>query len=326
MTERRRIHAVSIRDFRGITALDLDFTDGSGAPLDTVVLAGANGSGKTTILDAILLTLDREDLITTPSPKQLRFGSTNGSIATSLGSVYSHIELRGTTTSLPIVDSRISRRVEYFSASRAVHALPGEAQKNHRLAESKRLDELAQRLINTYYRSLRHRSSTSTLFSRLQTLWERFDPHGRRLEVLPRDNNPGSGDMVILCNGPQIPEDITSVAMAYNLAPTRPDIPTLVPLDALSSGQMALFAFAGPLIFRDEPADIVLIDEPEQHMHVQWQRLLLPALRELCPDTQFIVATHSEEILDSVLSYERFILVDDDDPRAHIVEPGAAAE
>jgi hypothetical protein len=38
-------------------------------------------------------------------------------------------------------------------------------------------------------------------------------------------------------------------------------------------------------------------------------------LYELCPDAQFIVATHSEEILDSALSYERFILVESDDPR-----------
>lgn len=186
---------------------------------------------------------------------------------------------------------------------------------------------LEQRLISTHYRSLRPRNPEhSTIFTRLQTLWERFDLDGRRIEVLPRNNNPGSGDVVILCKGPPIPSDITSVAHAHNLAQQRSDIPDIVPLDALSTGQMALFALAGPLLFRDAPPDVVLIDEPEQHMHVQWQRLLLPALQELCPGTQFIVGTHSEEILDAALSYERFILVDDDDPRAHPADLGAAAE
>ena len=196
-----------------------------------------------------------------------------------------------------------------------------------------RLQELERRLVSAYYRGLRTRGAEqSTVFQRLQAMWQRFDAKGRRLEVLPRDNNPGSGDTVVLCGDDPIPDDITSLAMARNLAPTRPDIPSMVPLDALSSGQTALFAFAGPLVFRDEPVELVLIDEPEQHLHVQWQRLLLPALRELCPDAQFIVATHSEEILDSVLSYERFILVESDDPRAgvaaapELVEEDAAAE
>lgn len=89
----------------------------------------------------------------------------------------------------------------------------------------------------------------------------------------------------------------------------------MVPLEHLSSGQISLLSFAGPLIFRDKPVDFVLIDEPEQHLRVRWQRFLLPALRELAPQAQFFVATHSVEVLDSVLSFERFILAEANDPR-----------
>ena len=70
----------------------------------------------------------------------------------------------------------------------------------------------------------------------------------------------------------------------------------------------------------------MLIDEPEQHLHVQWHRQILPALRELSPTTQFLVATHSEEVLDSALSYERFILVGEDDPRARLGGESGAAD
>jgi predicted ATP-dependent endonuclease of OLD family len=104
--------------------------------------------------------------------------------------------------------------------------------------------------------------------------------------------------------------------MAREAAAKGRALPTIVPIDRFSSGQLALFAFAGRLIFRDRPADVVLIDEPEQHMHPQWQRLLLGALRELSPTTQFVVATHSLEILNSALSTERFLLLRDNDPRA----------
>ena len=138
-------------------------------------------------------------------------------------------------------------------------------------------------------------------------------------------NDPGSGAEVVLRDATKpIPDDVTSLAMARELAPVRPDIPRIVPLDRLSSGQVALFAFASPLVFRDAPADIVLIDEPEQHLHAPWHRKLLPALRELSPTTQFFVATHSEEILRSAASHERFVLAGDDDPRAALddVEPG----
>ena len=322
MTERRRIHAINIRDFRGIDALDLDFTDGTGAPLDVVVLAGANGSGKTSVLEAIFLANDSLEEHP-PTGACVRFGRTTSYIEVRGRSSLNTLEIEANGESSAMNDGKAS--LEYFSVRRSLYPLADPSPRVRE--ESQRVEELEKRLISAYYRSLRGRGGKqSPIFTRIQTLWKRFDARGRRLEVLPRDNNPGSGDLVLLCDGGPIPDDITSFAMARNLASTRPDIPTLVPLDALSSGQMALFAFAGPLVFRDEPADIVLIDEPEQHMHVQWQRLLLPALRELCPDTQFIVATHSEEILDSVLSYERFILVDNDDPRARDVEPGAAAE
>jgi predicted ATPase len=44
---------------------------------------------------------------------------------------------------------------------------------------------------------------------------------------------------------------------------------------------------------------IVIIDELEQHLHPRWQRTILPDLRDLFPNIQFIVATHSPLIASS---------------------------
>lgn len=214
--------------------------------------------------------------------------------------------------------------VEYYPARREpeeLGATPG-PKGARSSAESRRLVELKRRLISTYYRSLRSSKGSATPdeatpFARLQRFWSRFSRTQQTLDVIPVSNNPGSGDEVVLRAADlPVPADITSLEQARELAPARRDIPRMVPLDRLSSGEIALFAFSGPLVFRDRPADFVLIDEPEQHLHGQWQARLLPALRELSPTSQFIVATHSAEILEAALSYERYILVPDSDPRA----------
>jgi predicted ATPase len=214
--------------------------------------------------------------------------------------------------------------VEYFSARREpeeLGATPG-PKGARSSAESRRLVELKRRLISTYYRSLRSSKGSATPdeatpFARLQRFWSRFSRTQQTLDVIPVSNNPGSGDEVVLRAADlPVPADITSLEQARELAPARRDIPRMVPLDRLSSGEIALFAFSGPLVFRDRPADLILIDEPEQHLHGKWQARLLPALRELSPTSQFIVATHSAEILEAALSYERYILVPDSDPRA----------
>lgn len=45
---------------------------------------------------------------------------------------------------------------------------------------------------------------------------------------------------------------------------------------------------------------IVLIDEVEQHLHPAWQQTVLPRLLEIFPNVQFIVTTHSPQVLTSI--------------------------
>ncbi|HMY21498.1 MAG TPA: AAA family ATPase, partial [Polyangium sp.] len=219
---------------------------------------------------------------------------------------------------------------QYFSARREPEAL-GETpspQGGRSEREARRLAELKRKLISAYYRSLRSKKRLDTeipVFERLQRFIRPFLGDDWTIDVLPTDNDPGSGDEVILRRG-EVPSDITSLAMARNEALLRDDIPPLVPMDRLSSGQIALFAFAGPLVFRDAPADVVLIDEPEQHLHVQWQRYIIPALRELSPESQFIVATHSLDVADAASHDERLLLLPEGDPRLSRSKKDLAAE
>ncbi len=52
-----KLESISIRDFRGIESLDLSFKDELGLIRDRIPIVGPNTSGKTTILDAIALSL-----------------------------------------------------------------------------------------------------------------------------------------------------------------------------------------------------------------------------------------------------------------------------
>ncbi len=79
-------------------------------------------------------------------------------------------------------------------------------------------------------------------------------------------------------------------------------------VDQLSDGEKCTIALFGDLARRiamanpnkDNPLEgegIVLIDEIELHLHPSWQRRILHVLRETFPNIQFIVTTHSPQVL-----------------------------
>ena len=94
-----------------------------------------------------------------------------------------------------------------------------------------------------------------------------------------------------------------------------------VPVDSLSSGQLELFALFGALMlvrFRD---GLLVIDEPELHLDPQWHALMVRAIRRFLPSAQLLIATHSPKVFDSVMSFQRHLLVPENDPRARAWQP-----
>jgi predicted ATP-binding protein involved in virulence len=55
---------------------------------------------------------------------------------------------------------------------------------------------------------------------------------------------------------------------------------------------------------------IVLIDEIDLHLHPQWQRMVIPSMTRTFPNCQFIVTTHSPQVLSKVKRENVFILED----------------
>ena len=81
-------------------------------------------------------------------------------------------------------------------------------------------------------------------------------------------------------------------------------------LDEMASGYAALFDIFSEIVIRMEHQahlrydlpGIVLIDEIELHLHISWQRKVLPFLVKVFPNLQFIVATHSPFVVSSIES------------------------
>ena len=76
------------------------------------------------------------------------------------------------------------------------------------------------------------------------------------------------------------------------------DIGTL-PLDSLSSGEQHELILHYDLLFRVQRNAVVLLDEPELSLHIEWQSKFLPDLTEIVELSGFdaIVATHSPHIV-----------------------------
>lgn len=83
-------------------------------------------------------------------------------------------------------------------------------------------------------------------------------------------------------------------------------------ISALSAGYQSLIGMAFDIAYRmallnpemkdhlSETPGIVLIDEPDIHLHPEWQWLLVGALQKVFPNIQFIITSHSPIILASV--------------------------
>ncbi|WP_430742091.1 AAA family ATPase [Bacillus atrophaeus] len=69
----------------------------------------------------------------------------------------------------------------------------------------------------------------------------------------------------------------------------------------LSSGEKQLFILLVSSMLRDTDDEkkgrVLLIDEPELSLHIEWQRQLLNILTNVIGDQQLIIATHSPEIV-----------------------------
>lgn len=72
-----------------------------------------------------------------------------------------------------------------------------------------------------------------------------------------------------------------------------------VQLDQLSSGEKQVLLILTTVFLQENKPSILLMDEPEISLHISWQDRLIGVIRELNPNCQLIVTTHSPNIFAS---------------------------
>jgi predicted ATP-dependent endonuclease of OLD family len=83
---------------------------------------------------------------------------------------------------------------------------------------------------------------------------------------------------------------------------------SLIDMDEFSSGEKEVLAIITTLFQINPHHSIIMIDEPDLHLHAKWQISFLNAMQKIGKDNQFIVTTHSLELLSSLPSYKVFYL------------------
>jgi hypothetical protein len=322
-----RIERIEIEKFRGLQSrLVVPMVDPAGNPVDQFIVAGVNGSGKTSLLEGVLLglgagaslvpylpTVRRQDHWRASVPAEARIGLDvllrNGELMEPWRRwrveckqgvfVWGAMSEAGEVGTWGPMTENLAPRIEYFSSWRVPLLVggvrPTVRDLNQGAWEANRLQLLKQRVINHRARSAFGEVGYENLWlNRINKAWQTF--HGNDLTRI---------DALVVKPNADDPEFDLFVMEGNS---------RICSIDEVSSGELELVTIAGTLAMRDD-LGLIVIDEPELHLHPDWQGRLIPAIRELAPRAQILAATHADEPWDRVRSWERVFLAHPGDPR-----------
>ncbi len=315
-----RLESLEISGFRGIPKLDLEF------PERVNVLVGVNGVGKSAVLDCAAIMLSRligrvrssagtgrvfseQDINNrcseTRNRIEVRFEGrcvgwtvAKAKRGRKKQTITRLEELRDSVATLQdrlAEDERASLPLAvYYPVNRAVLDIPLRIRKRHRF------DRLA-----AYDQALSGASCSFRIF--FEWFRERED-----LENETRVDRPTFRDPQLQAVRRAIKRFLPGFRdLKVKRSPLRMIVAKdgeELSVDQLSDGETCTLAMAGDLARRMAVANpsmenplnseaVVLIDEIDLHLHPAWQRRITTSLRETFPRCQFLLSTHSPQIL-----------------------------
>lgn len=322
-----KLLSMHVKNFRCFTDIDIPFNP------QLTVFVGANGSGKTTVLEAAAVLLEQIPLFVDNRYKieinlsDIRIGATSAKYTYTISSEdqnYTiHFNYKKEHTSA--VDRKILKNnsdfinriksiklpiVVYYSSKRVInkynreieaHANPDYAYKNAfepQIDFSSTLTWFIEKSSQEALEAVR----TKNLNHRIPELDAVRQAVSR---ALGEYNEPYVGEtppqlFITKKESPDMPLTLQQLSDGYRtMLALVMDLARRMALahDGLPEGERVLHA-----------AGIVLIDEIELHLHPSWQQTVLPRLTEIFPNVQFIVTTHSPQVISSLdASYIRIL-------------------
>ena len=273
-----------------------------------LILTGRNGSGKTSVLEALRLWIWAEveddfiksfildNLKNDPLKDQFNFNSDKiGKFAFDYDDTKEKLQkISGIEAVLKNLNKKRNFIIAYYEAERAYVGSDEKFIESVQLKNSYKIYEkpgkdFVKYLMNLKTRERLYREAENTLIAdKIQKWLERLTNILRNIFDDPK-----------LELYPDIEE------LKYKI---KEDGKEPFKFDELSSGYSAIIDIVTDLMMRMEKnygknydmEGVVLIDEVDAHLHIELQRKILPFLTELFPNIQFIVSTHSPYILTSI--------------------------
>lgn len=293
-----KLKKLNIEDHPILGNLDLNFTDKNGKILNTIVFAGNNGSGKTSILDQIfnknLLLLEEENNIIVPNLdiKPWYFESSLYNVVTSL----SKHDISPNIPDHKIKIKQLLKQIKTMNYFPKIIYIPTEinfgdlkTKTNALTLEYKFSNKIDKNIIENIP------SYIATRINYVANTEEDLTMKEVRAKVAKDINEIFEIlDLDIKLIG--LTKDEKSLPLFENSNKETFDI------NKLSSGEKQLFLRALTLKMLKANDSIILIDEPEISLHPKWQQRILKVYENIGKNNQIFVATHSPHIVSSTYS------------------------
>ena len=336
-----KVTKLNLKNFRDAQALSLELNP------KLNVFVGVNGSGKSTVLDAIAI------MLSWPVKRIIRSGAsgssiiendiTNGKSSSSVqlsceidsktiewklsknrkGHAASEdksnlLDLKDYVTAIQNQISETSEKVNiplfvYYPVNRAVLDIPLRIRGQHNFD-----------LLTAYDNALTSGANFRTFFEwfrvREDLENEKFREY-QNVSIKPIDSQFPDPQLEAVRNAlSKILPDFSNLTVRRS--PLRMEVEKngkRLIVNQLSGGELILIAMIGDLARRMAIANpdstkpllgsgIVLIDEIDLHLHPRWQRIIVHKLLAIFPNCQFIISTHSPHVITHVHPESLFLL------------------
>ena len=311
-----KIEKVHIKNVKGIKDLELSFKKDDKI-LDLIVLAGVNGSGKTTILEAI------KDFFNNANVNYSNLEKSNVNLAV----FFEDFEKNKIEEAEKYSDNFKHALWEFFNTLRSYDYYRKDSNDYYQNQIAKRFDippkiiyvpaENKFEEIQTYSTTLLKKyefiniinsnvikdipSYIATRRNYLATIEEDLTMKEITNKVVDEINGIFNIlELDVKLKG--FSKDEKTMPIFENSAGEEFDI------NDLSSGEKQLFLRTLSIKMLEPKNSIILIDEPELSLHPKWQQRIIEVYKKIGENNQIIIATHSPHILGSVSNENIFIL------------------
>ena len=310
-----KIKNLHIKEFKGLRDISINF-EKNDEPLDLVVLAGSNGSGKTRVLESILKYFqDNLNYKQNNIEVGIFYEEKEKNCISNVRDFFSELEsFSYCEANNPLHEKHIEIKNKLDILPKIIY-VPTEI-------NFQKMDVASTTLVQEYkfinvvntnlIKDIPSYIATKMISAMLKNKNEKV---GDVQKKVFNEINEIFENLSIDVKVEDIPQDGRNITLFTNSSGDEFDI------NELSSGEKQLFLRTLAIKMLNPENSIILIDEPELSLHPKWQQRIVDVYRKIGKNNQIIIATHSPHILGSVKK-KNIMLLDKNDDGEIIVKTG----